>query len=199
MIGDHQGILDSPEGWSSEIWDERRTYYRSVQSLQSREITLLQIRLISTEGSGQGRIQGRRQPAPGHPLGSLKNKGHMVKNKISFDSNILFIWTGHPYRSFLAPPLNTSYYLPNIEWWFRLMVFWMLLQFTPYTQILWRLADNCDCSLLNYFSKRKWLYENRKAPFMSDSSWLWVLPSNNFLNYYYYYLHGFSFWNFILL
>jgi hypothetical protein len=39
----------------------------------------------------QGRIQGRRQPAPEHPLGSLKNKDRMVKNKISFDPNILFI------------------------------------------------------------------------------------------------------------
>jgi hypothetical protein len=39
----------------------------------------------------QGRNQGRRQPAPGHPLGSLKNKGHTVKNKFSFDPNILFI------------------------------------------------------------------------------------------------------------
>jgi hypothetical protein len=47
-------------------------------------------------GYVQGRIQGRRQSAPGHPLGSLKNKGRMVKNKISFDPNILFIWTGHP-------------------------------------------------------------------------------------------------------
>jgi hypothetical protein len=53
----------------------------------------------------QGRIQDRRQPAPGHPLGSLKNKSRMVKNKISFDPNILFIWTGHPYRSFLVLPL----------------------------------------------------------------------------------------------
>jgi hypothetical protein len=37
-----------------------------------------------------------RQPAPGHPLCSLKNKYRMVKNKISFDLNILFILTGHP-------------------------------------------------------------------------------------------------------
>jgi hypothetical protein len=29
----------------------------------------------------QGRHQGRCQPAPGHSLGSLKNKGHTVKNK----------------------------------------------------------------------------------------------------------------------
>jgi hypothetical protein len=55
--------------------------------------------------NGQGRIQDRRQPAPGHPLGSLKNKGRMVKNKISFDPNILFE-PGTPYRSFLAPPLQ---------------------------------------------------------------------------------------------
>jgi hypothetical protein len=46
--------------------------------------------------SRQGRNQGRRQPAPGHPLGSLKNKGRTIKNKISFDPNILFICTGHP-------------------------------------------------------------------------------------------------------
>jgi hypothetical protein len=46
--------------------------------------------------SEQRRIQGRRQPTPGHLLGSLKNKCRMVKNKISFDPNILFIWTGHP-------------------------------------------------------------------------------------------------------
>jgi hypothetical protein len=39
----------------------------------------------------QGRIQGRRQPAPEHPLGSLKNKCRIVKNKISFDPDILFI------------------------------------------------------------------------------------------------------------
>jgi hypothetical protein len=44
----------------------------------------------------QGRIQSRRQPAPGHPFGSLKNKDRMVKNKIFFGLNILFIWTGHP-------------------------------------------------------------------------------------------------------
>jgi hypothetical protein len=50
---------------------------------------------IESECHRQG-IQGRRQPAPGHSLGSLKNKGRMVKNKISFDPNILFIRTGHP-------------------------------------------------------------------------------------------------------
>jgi hypothetical protein len=44
----------------------------------------------------QGQIQGRRQPTPGHPLSSLKNKCRMVKNKISFDPNNLFIWTDHP-------------------------------------------------------------------------------------------------------
>jgi hypothetical protein len=45
----------------------------------------------NVEAHNQGRIQGRRQPALGHPLGSLKNKYSMVKNKISFDLNILFI------------------------------------------------------------------------------------------------------------
>jgi hypothetical protein len=39
----------------------------------------------------QWRIQGRHQPALGYPLDSLKNKGRMIKNKISYDPNILFI------------------------------------------------------------------------------------------------------------
>jgi hypothetical protein len=42
-----------------------------------------------------GRNQGRRQLAPGHLFGSLKNKGRTVKNNFSFDPNILFIWTEH--------------------------------------------------------------------------------------------------------
>jgi hypothetical protein len=46
---------------------------------------------VSARAGDQGRIQGRRQRAPGHPLGSLKNKDRIVKNKISFDLNILFI------------------------------------------------------------------------------------------------------------
>jgi hypothetical protein len=54
------------------------------------------LHLLSHTGRAQGRIQGRRQPAPGQPLGSLKNKCRMVKNKISFDPNNLFIWIGHP-------------------------------------------------------------------------------------------------------
>jgi hypothetical protein len=67
----------------------------------------------------QGRIQGRRWPAPGHPLGSLKNKGRMIKNKISFDPNILFIWTGHPLidRFWLRPChlVHISKYLIHIS------------------------------------------------------------------------------------
>jgi hypothetical protein len=54
---------------------------------------------------GQRRIQCKRQPVLEHPLGSLKNKDHTVKNKFSFDPNILFIWTGHHYQSFLISPI----------------------------------------------------------------------------------------------
>jgi hypothetical protein len=43
----------------------------------------------------QGRNYGGRQPTPGHPFSSLKNKNYTVKN-IFFNPNILFIWTGHP-------------------------------------------------------------------------------------------------------
>jgi hypothetical protein len=57
---------------------------------------------------GQGRIQGRRQPAPGHPLGSLKNKGRMIKNKFFFTRIFYLFEPGTPYQSFLTPPLNVD-------------------------------------------------------------------------------------------
>jgi OPT oligopeptide transporter protein len=56
--------------------------------VSSRLFTRQENTIIQTS---QRRIQGRRQPTPGHPLGSLKNKGRMIKNKISFDPNIIFI------------------------------------------------------------------------------------------------------------
>jgi hypothetical protein len=46
-------------------------------------------------------------PAPGYPLGSLKNKNRPVKNK-KINPNILFFKAGHPYRSFLVSPLHVT-------------------------------------------------------------------------------------------
>jgi hypothetical protein len=52
----------------------------------------------------QGRIQGRRQPATGHPLGSLKNKGRMVKNKFFFIRIFYLFEPGTPIDRFWLRP-----------------------------------------------------------------------------------------------
>jgi hypothetical protein len=51
----------------------------------------------------QGRIQGRRQSDI--PLGSLKNKDHMIKNKIFLIRIFYLLESDILYRSFLTPPL----------------------------------------------------------------------------------------------
>jgi hypothetical protein len=71
----------------------------------------------------QWRHQGRCQPAPGHPLGSLKNKVRAVKNDIFFTQTFYFLNPGTPYRSFLVPPLgvvSSCAHLGALDLWRRI-------------------------------------------------------------------------------
>jgi hypothetical protein len=47
----------------------------------------------------QWRHQGRCQPAPGHPFGSLKNKVRAVKNDV-LSRHFIFLTRTHPTDSF---------------------------------------------------------------------------------------------------
>jgi hypothetical protein len=55
----------------------------------------------------QGRNQGRCQPAPGHPLSSLKNKGRTVK--------INFLLTRIFYFLNRAPPIDHFWFRPCLS------------------------------------------------------------------------------------
>jgi hypothetical protein len=50
----------------------------------------------------QWRRQGRCQPAPGHPLGSLKNKIHAVKNDVFLTQTFYFLNPGTPTDRFVV-------------------------------------------------------------------------------------------------